>query len=216
VQVESVLTPSSAPVVAGAMVAAYKAETGSDPPARSSWLIPVAQSALETLNWRAMWNWNPGNYTHGPKDSYDWFFIGHNALGEASHLQFRSYGSLGEGCRDLMRWLKSHGTIASADAGDVPGYVKSLQAGWYVGSDPAVYPKYQKAIASLVEQYKAVEPVPYTEPAARFSPAPFSGGPGAIATSSRRRGGGGLVVLGLFGLGLAAVAGGRRRRAGRP
>lgn len=212
-QVESVLTPSSAPVVAGAIVAAYKAAMGRDPPARSSWLIPLAQSAVETAHWHAMWNWNPGNYTHGPKDSYDWFFIGHNALGEASTLQFRSYGSLGEGCRDLVGWLKSHGTIASADAGDVPGYVQSLQRGWYVGSDPAVYPKYQKAIASIVEQYKAIDPVPYTEPGTRFLPAPFSGGPGAVASSSssRRRGGGGLVVAALFGLGVAAVAGGRRR-----
>lgn len=211
-QVESVLTPSSAPVVAGALVFAYKAETGRDPPAASSWLVPLAQSAVETAHWKAMWNFNPGNYTHDPRDSYDWFHIGHNALGEASKLAFRSYGSLGDGCRDLVHWLKTHGALAPADAGDVPGYVAKLKAGWYVGSDPAVYPKYQTAIAAIVEQYKAVTPTPYAEPLARWSPPAFRGGDVASSASSRR-GGGAVLVLAALGGGLAlAAAGGRRRR----
>jgi hypothetical protein len=209
VQVESVLTPSSAPVVAGAMIAAYKAVTGRDPPARSSWLIPLAQSAVETAHWKAMWNFNPGNYTSTGSDGRDWFFIGHNALGEASHLKFRSYGSLGEGCRDMMDWLAKHGALAAADAGAVPAYNAKLQAGWYVGSDPAVYPKYGKAIASISQQYAAVDPVPYVAPATRWTPRPFEG----VATRGGRGGGGAAMGLAaLFGLGVVVVARGRRRR----
>lgn len=151
-QVEAVHTDSDATTVAGAIVRAYRRVVGRDPVSQGSWLLPLAQAAVETANFQGgLWNWNLGNITAG-SDAIDWMALPGNAL------HFRSYASLDDGADALIHWLASHGAIAAADAGDIGAYVAALQAGNYLGSDPAPYAQYQANIAAYVSSHGGVVP----------------------------------------------------------
>lgn len=152
-QVAATLTPSSAPVVAGALIWAYQQVTGRPPPARTSWTYALGQSADETAHWTAMRMWNVGFITSTSSQPY---FV----LGGSNQLHFAAYGSLGDGCVAMMRWLNAHGSLAAADAGDFAGYIAGLQSGGYLGSG-GDYVTYGNTIASIVNAYDSLVPVPY-------------------------------------------------------
>jgi hypothetical protein len=154
VHVAAVLTPSTAPEIAGALVAAYRQIMQRDPVQPEEWLYPLAQSALETGNWKSMYNNNVGFLEFGG----DTFSLP-NASGP-----FTSYANIGQSALAMMRWLFKRGVMAHAYAVDLPGYIDALQAGNYAGKDPGAYDRYRKAMPSLVKQYSSVVPTPYTEP----------------------------------------------------
>lgn len=159
-QVEALKTPASAADVAGAMSRAYVKLTGNAPPAESSYLMPLAQSALETANWKSLYNFDLGNVTTAnPNDS--WFFQYQGSL------KFKAYASLDDGALAMMSWLQKHGAIAAADANDLNAYGDALQRGCYVGcpwscgagiSPETCRAKYLAGIASLMHRYAGVVP----------------------------------------------------------
>jgi hypothetical protein len=184
--------------MAGVLVDAYRQATLREPPARSSWMLPLAQSAFETAAWTAMWNNNVGNITHVEGDTFDWMYIGaHSGAGAAGQLRFRSYPSLGAGAFNLMRWLIAHHVLSHADAGDLAGYVQALQASCYAGCDAAVYPQYRAGMTRYVTKFADVEPIDYGGPEPPKPNAP-------IARTTR---GAVALVAGVFAvvLGVAAV-----------
>jgi hypothetical protein len=156
-QVAAVNTPSTPDEVAGALVYGYQQVVGVSPPSQSSFLLPLAQAAVETAHFGGgFWNWNCGNITT-LNDAIDWIL-----LPNTGGLHFRSYPSLGDGAVSMMSWLKSHGVLPYADAGDLAGYVAQLQRTCYVGCDPAVYPGYQTGMAGYVSKYNGIVPAGYT------------------------------------------------------
>ena len=209
-QVEAVLTKSDAPTVAGAIASSYGRIVGHAPPSRSSIILPLAQSALETDHWRAMWNYNAGNVTSGSPATEEWLRI--PTTGAAGKLRFRAYRTLREGTDALVDWLHHHGAIAAADAGDVVGFVGALQKSGYAGSDPKVYGPYRDTLGKLAKEFADVEPRDDGGGAPRrWAPA---GDGEAIASGGRSRGARGLglvFAIGLGAFGLSRV--GRRGRA---
>jgi hypothetical protein len=154
-EVAKELTQSSPAVTAGAMIAAYVALTGHAPVSATSWMMPLAQWAVETANGAQMYGWNAGNITHVPGDGYDY-----NVRG----LEFRVYRNLLAGCMDMLRWLQKHGALARADAGDLQGYVAALEAGCYVGCGWGGYPSYEAGIANYMKRFTGLVPVGYAQP----------------------------------------------------
>ena len=138
------------------MVWAYQRATGREPESSYSWLLPLAQSAFETGNWQSMYNWDAG-FISQPNKSLPYYYRGTNVV------PFASYSTLRQGCLAMMRWLSKHGTLAYADNNDLAGYVASLQAGGYVGSNPSVYPAYQAGIAGELRSLAGVVPEAYSE-----------------------------------------------------
>lgn len=152
-QVDALQTPSTPSAVGGALTRAYRTVLGRDPPTRESWVIPLAQAAVETAHFQGgLWNNNIGNITSGNPNAEDWMYLPGNGL------RFRSYPDLDAGAASLISWLNHHGAISYADVGDISSYVAALQKGCYVGCDPAVYPGYQRNIESYAGQYGAVIP----------------------------------------------------------
>jgi hypothetical protein len=138
----------------GAFLAAYRAIVGQEPPSKSSYVIPCAQSAVETGHWKSMYNYNAGNVTHGG-DSYDWDYE------YAGSYKFRSYASAQDGVNDMMRVLKKDGVIPFADQNDIPGYIAQLAKTCYVGCIKGSYnpyPAYQKALTSIAANLMTVTP----------------------------------------------------------
>lgn len=164
------LTPSDAAHVAGAMVLAYERVTGRPPPARSSWLIPLAQSALETGHWLHMKDNNTGNVGPG-----------------------RSYPTLLDGAVAQMAWLAKHHALDAADANDINAYGDALEKGCYVGCpwdcgggiDPATCKaQYMSAVASIAQRYKDVVPVYDEQPPPKPSTGSFPWGLAALTTAA--------------------------------
>ena len=152
-QVDAVNTPSTPEAVGGELVNAYKNVVGRDPPNRSSWVIPLAQAAVETAAFGGgLWNNNIGNITTANPNSEDWMLLPGNTL------KFRSFSNLSDGATAMMSWLNSHGCIPFADSGDIAGYVGALQKACYVGCDASVYPGYQTGIQNYVGKYGGIQP----------------------------------------------------------
>jgi len=157
-QVDAVKTPYVAPVVAGAFVYAYTRVVGAPPPAQSSYLMPMAQSAVETGYWKSMFNNNAGNMTATSPNTQDWMFE------YAGSHRFRSYSTLGAGAVDMVTWLFKHGALAFADANDLTGYVGALQRACYVGCPPeGDMNAYAAGISSAMHKYSGIVPVTYSE-----------------------------------------------------
>jgi hypothetical protein len=157
-QVAAQKTPYVAPVIAGAYVWAYSQVTGRNPVSQASYLMPMAQGAVESGYFRSMYNNNPGNVTAGHPDTQDWM-----VEYQGSH-RFRSYNTLGQGVLDQLQWLHHHGVIPFADANDLDGYVSALQRGCYVGCPPeGDMNAYKAGIASAMHKYNGITPVPYSE-----------------------------------------------------
>jgi hypothetical protein len=151
-QVDAKLTPASPEVVAGAMVWAYRKTIGREPPTNSSWLLPLAQSAIETAHWSQLFNHNVGNITTTGSGSTDWFSNPHVTV----PLKFKAYPKLGAGCMDLYHWLKVHDVVRYADAGDNEGYKNALIAGGYAGDS---YP----SLDGYTAKYAGISPSLYWE-----------------------------------------------------
>lgn len=139
-QVAAALTPSTASHVAAAIIAAYNDVRGTKPPVKSSWLWPLALSANETDQWRAMWNWNVGNVTTS-SDSVAWFYNPHVTAG----LKFRSFDGILPGAVAMLKTLDRHGGIVAADAGDQVAWQSALDG--YLGG--GTYPSLKTLIARL-------------------------------------------------------------------
>jgi hypothetical protein len=151
-QIDARLTPTTPEAVAGAMVWAYRQVVGMAPPSDSSWRLPLAQSALETANWSQLFNYNAGNVTTAHPDTDDWYYNPHVTV----DLKFHAFPTLGQGCITMMSWLKNHGAIPSADAGDAEAYRQALIAGGYAGAD---YP----SLDGFVAKYAVTIPKLYWE-----------------------------------------------------
>lgn len=142
------------------MARAYVTLTGDAPPAESSYLMPLAQSALETANWKKLYWWDFGNVTTAnPND--DWF------VQYAGSLRFKAFDSIDDGALAMMSWLYKHGALTAADANDLQAYGNALERGCYVGCpwscgagiDPATCKaQYMSGIASLMKRYAGVVP----------------------------------------------------------
>jgi hypothetical protein len=135
-------TEASAGDVAGAIVAVYRELRGADPPARSSWLWPLALSANETDSWRQLYNWNAGDVTAWDRNR-PWFSNPH--VTDAA-IKFASFESLRDGVRAMLRTLDRFGGLAAADAGDREAWQHALNA--YLGSGTP-YPPLWGRIAAL-------------------------------------------------------------------
>ena len=132
---------------------AYVAVTARMPVSEASYLMPLAQSAFETGNWRSMFGWNTGNITtHGDPD--DWFYQ------YAGSLKFKSYPSLDDGALAQVKTLNHMHALEAADAGDVAGFVDELRRGHYIGNDQKAYQDLQNALPSLMAKYRGVVPAP--------------------------------------------------------
>lgn len=121
-QVAAQLTPSDAPHVAAAIVAAYGDLRGRPPPAKSSWLWPLALSANETASWRKMWNWNVGNVTTPGASGIPWYAN----PDVTAPLKFRAFDDPRSGALAMLQALDRWGGVAAADAGDAAGWQRAL------------------------------------------------------------------------------------------
>lgn len=146
----AVRTPSSAAAVAGAIVRGYARLRGRMPPGKSAWLWPLALSANETDNWKAMFNWNAGNVMALPGEPY---FVHPLVRGAAN--RFRAYADLDAGAFCMLTTLEHHGGIAAAEAGDRGAWQKTLNA--YLGGAP--YPDLRARIAALASTVPATTAV---------------------------------------------------------
>jgi len=154
-QVAAQLTPADPATVAGAMAWAYTQVTGRAPPSRSSWLMPLAQSAFETANWSVLTQNNVG-FISQPNKGLPFFFRGSNPV------PFAVYPTLGQGCIAMMRWLQKNGALAGADNNDIGVYIAGLQSGGYLGNN-GDYATYAAGIASEMSRYANVVPRPYSD-----------------------------------------------------
>jgi hypothetical protein len=145
-QVAAILTPSTAPHVAAAIVAAYHDLRGHAPPTKSSWLWPLALSANETDQWRSMFNWNIGSVTTSSED-VSWFF---NPKVISSALKFRAFDGALSGAFAMLKTLDRHGGLVAAETGDAGGWQIALNA--YLGG--GVYP----SLSSLISRLDSVQP----------------------------------------------------------
>ena len=170
---------------------AYQRVTGQLPPTFYSILLPTAQSALETSSWKAMWNWNAGNVTTGKPNTDAWIDLSSLSAATAG-IKFKAYGSLGDGCIDMLTWLQKRGVLALAANGDVGAYTNGLAANCYAGCPgqpgAANYQSYASLLYADVNRYRNVTPQPYGE------------GLGLIASW-----GIGAFAVGILGLGLYAL-----------
>lgn len=156
-QVAAQLTPSDAPTVAGAFVWAYQALTGNAPPARESWLYPLALSAFETAHWKALWNFNLGNVTNGAcrgavQGDRGYYTNPHVTV----PLQFSAWSSLGAGARGELQTLQCMGALAAADRADYAGFMQALESGCYAGCVP--YP----SLAATIDGLAGTVPATYS------------------------------------------------------
>lgn len=148
-QLDAELTPALPADVAGAFVWAYRQLFGKAPN-KTDWLYPLAQSALETAHWAAMWNWNAGNVTT----------LGDYILLPGNPLHFKSYSTLGDGCLGMLQWLNAHGVMGAAHNDDLDAYVAALKVGAYLG-EQGNYASYQAGIASYITKYSTLNPAGY-------------------------------------------------------
>lgn len=86
--------------------------------------IVAGQSALETANWSAMWNWNAGNLTTNG---------GTYVLQGKLSLHFQAFDSMQDGAAAMVAWLSTRGALPYALQGDLQGYVQALAKGCYLG-----------------------------------------------------------------------------------
>ena len=127
----------------------------------------AAQSATETAAWSQMYNWNFGNVTPTAAQAISGDYVMHANTGS---MRYRAFDDPYSGAASMVDWLTSHGLLAPAEAGDLPGYMAALQAGSYLGTVGLIdgsghtvsqddYTNYQNDIAGLMAQYANVHPV---------------------------------------------------------
>ena len=130
-------TPVTPAEMFGALGAAWRAKFGSEP-ARASLLVLLAQSGIETADWRSMWNFNVGNVKR--VKGQPWTMLAHvwelldgkKVVFEPPHAQthFRAFPDLGAGVAaylDTMagRFAKSWPAVIAGDP-DRPPQIRQL------------------------------------------------------------------------------------------
>lgn len=139
-QVSAVRTPITASAMAAAIISAYRALRGQQPPAKSSWLWPLALWANETANGKSMYNWNVGNVTTAG-DPATWYAN----PGVTAPFKFLAFNDAQSGALSMLKVLDKYGGIAAADAGDQAGWQNALNK--YLGS--GTYPSPWILVAKL-------------------------------------------------------------------
>jgi hypothetical protein len=160
------LAPTDARELLGRALAAELGRT----PAPAELRMVVAQSALETNWWKALWNWNFGNAT---AISGAPFFVLQTRTGPK---HFRPFASAWQGATYFVALLRRR--YASAwqllGAGDPIAYAYALKAGNYYEEDPAAYGE------ALAARYRQLGP---SSTATEARNAPAAAGTGAIAVA---------------------------------
>lgn len=137
-QVPAVLTPSTSAHIAGAIILAYGDLRGRMPPAKTSWLWPLALGYNETAGWKSMRNWNVGNVTTAG-DPAAWFINPY----VTKPLKFLSFNDARSGSLSMLKVLDKYGGIDAADIGDETGWQNALNK--YLGSGyPSPWPLVSK------------------------------------------------------------------------
>jgi hypothetical protein len=167
-RVPSKLTTSTPEEVAGALVWAYRQVMGREPISKESWLYPLAQSAIETSHWTAMYDWNVGNLTE-PNPAHDYNMRCGWSQTCTNPLHFAIYPSLGDGAIAFVKLLHQDGVMAYADAASQSEYIAQLENACYAGctKDPQTGAKVGNpypSIGSYVSQFSNVIPKPYMPP----------------------------------------------------
>src|SRR5260370_5101191 len=105
---------------------------------RNAAVMIAAQSALETAGWKGgLWNYNLGKIT---TDGEDYVLLPGNSL------DCKTYSDLQSGAADFVHYIRSHGLLPFAEAGDLQGYVNRLQQIGYAGN--ADYTAYYNGMAT--------------------------------------------------------------------
>jgi flagellum-specific peptidoglycan hydrolase FlgJ len=159
-QVPDLITPLRVPDLYVALGAAWRDEFNTVP-ARRSLLIVLAQWAEETGRGAACHNWNLGNVRHVDGDGCDWFEL---RVWENVHGtkvwgigRFRAFGSLDEGARAHLRFLREHYASAwlAVLTGSPADFVHMCKMHGYFTGDEG---DYTRAVVSLVAEFDRALP----------------------------------------------------------
>lgn len=106
-QVVPVRTSTTPDQMIPAFIAAWKKLMGNSP-SKEQIAMLMSHNALETggFTTKAMFNYNIGNITKTPSDSYDYFVHPDSYHGKKFMSKFRSYSSLEDGVYDYLNLLK--------------------------------------------------------------------------------------------------------------
>jgi hypothetical protein len=109
----------------------------------------AAQSAQETNEWQAMWNWNLGNIAVSTVDQ-PWVY-----QSSTNKIRFWSFDTLADGAKFYVDRLSSWGLLKYANVGDIEGYVGVLEHIHYacVGDCPDVYLAYKARIKYFYNKF---------------------------------------------------------------
>lgn len=133
-------TPASMSDIRASLSRAVQAVTGRPASSRTVGVL-AAQVSLETAGGSQMFNFNFGGIKGASPAGTTANYMTREVLGGQSvHLQqgFRAYGSLDEGARDYVSFLRSRFAQAfgSAAVGDVGGFAHALkQSGYYTAPE---------------------------------------------------------------------------------
>ena len=141
-EVSATLTPATAQDVKAAFYNGWTDIHGHNPSDETTAML-LSHSALETGQWKSMYNWNPGNITtiHGK------FF----RLGGGPH-QYRAYKTLDEGAKDMIMYLerKHKGAFDELRFGRPDLYARKLKASGYYEADED---DYASALSRIYSQF---------------------------------------------------------------
>lgn len=158
-------TPVTPAEMYAALRSAWVAKFGAEP-SRASLLVLLAQSGIETADWRSMWNYNVGNVKRGKGQPWTmlphvWEIIrGERVVFEPPHPQthFRAFPDLEAGAAaylDTMagRFAKSWEAVVS---GDPEAFARALKAQHYY---TAPVDAYAKALAARFRAFNLSIPI---------------------------------------------------------
>lgn len=137
-QVEPKNTRLTIPQARVTLKAALQNELGRVPTTAELKML-LAQSALETWDWKSMWNWNFGNIQVGSSGA-QWFYLKHKDSSENLN-RYRTFGSAAEGAAYYVKKLHNQFTQAwnLLGSGDTTAFANALKAERYYTGDPAKY-----------------------------------------------------------------------------
>lgn len=146
-------TPLTSQAFRAALRRGFEGQEGREPTSAEEAML-LAHSAAETGRWKSMYGFNPGFVTTAGGVDY---FAGSD-IDPANPLLFRWYADIDAGVKDWLYVLQRDWPDAWAHLdGDVFGYVEGLfkgAHGSYFG-DASVYPKYQKLVNALFNEFSA-------------------------------------------------------------
>lgn len=141
--VEARRTPASMTDIRGALSRALQAATGQRPSAQTLDVLS-AQVSLETARGGQMFNFNFGGIKGVSPQGQTANYMTHEVIDGADmklSQGFRAYGSIDEGARDYVSFLKAHypQALARAGVGDVAGFAHALKEAHYYTAPEAQY-----------------------------------------------------------------------------